>query len=131
MPQHLSGAIHAVGRKVQVIDKKDNAAAANGCGNRRWLRGGKPKLSASSQLFFSGTARSHALKKGDRPRLTVNHQLKLFSVESVNKASIFIRDRDSSLDEFSVDADHVVCLFLRLLRDRRRSIQQRRHAKHQ
>src|SRR5438132_9876973 len=99
MPQHLSGAIHAVGRKVQVIDKKDNAAAANGCGNRGWLRGGKPKLSASSQLFFAGTARSHALKKGDRPRLTANHKLQLISADSVNKKTITEHQRQTSIDQ--------------------------------
>src|SRR3954465_7108099 len=115
MAQHLARSMQAVGRHVHVIKEKNYCATVNhrnhsGRGGGLSRRSGEGRL--SRQLGFTRAAGADLFEKGDRARLAVDEQLKLIAGQPDHKAALLIEDRDRTLDQVSVDANHIVAWLL-------------------
>src|SRR5947207_1807248 len=98
--------MQTVRRHVHVVDKENYGPAANRRDRRR-LQRWPARICWSGELGFARRVGGHALKETDWSRPSVDEQLKLIAIESIDKVAVLIDHSDCSLNQFGIDSQDV------------------------
>ncbi len=96
--------MHAVWIEVQIVDEEDDRAATNGWVAVRRSCGQRVRVNTPGQLFLPRTAGRDALEKSNGPRLAINQQFKLPTIETLDEVATFIHHGNPSLHQVGIDA---------------------------
>src|SRR5689334_15894023 len=91
---------------MQIVDEEDDRAAGD---SRRGCRSGCGVwIIESRDLEFTRTARRDPLEERHRPRLTVDHQLKLLTLQSFDEVAFLVENRNRGLYQFGIGPDNIL-----------------------
>src|ERR1051325_556149 len=120
--ERLACAQDTFGGEMQVVyEEKDGAPAIERHDRAAAVACAAAATARRRQLRFFVTASGHdALEERDRLRLAVNAQLKLFRLQVIDKASLFVEDHHVRLHQIGADAHDILALSIRRCLGRRR-----------